>query len=67
MNSSIIERLYVEIVLGIPKTESKFAPLTEAYNLIWDKVAAEVEEMKKSGGIIGIPAETPDIELRGED
>ena len=63
MDSSVIERLYVEIVIGIPKTSSKFAPLTEAQDLIWDKIATEVEEMKAMGGIIGIPSETPTIEL----
>ena len=63
MDSSVIERLYTEIVLGIPKTASKFAPLTEAYSLIWDKIAGEVEEIKKQGGIIAIPAETPSLEV----
>jgi len=63
MDSSVIERLYVEIVLGISKNDSKFAPLSEAYSSIWDKIAVEVEEIKQMGGIIAIPSETPAIEL----
>jgi hypothetical protein len=63
MDSSVIERLYVEVVLGIPKTESKFAPLTEAYSLIWDNISRDVAEIKAKGGIIAIPNETPSIEI----
>ncbi len=63
MNSSVIERLYVEIILGIPKESSKYAPLTEAYELIWDKIDADVKELKKQGGTISIPSEIPDIEI----
>lgn len=66
METSVIERLYAEIVMGIPKASSKFAPLTEAQSQIWDKIAGEVQEIKDMGGIIAIPSEIPSMEIGKE-
>ena len=51
MDSSTVEMLFEEVKMGIPKTSSKFAPLTEVQNQIWDKMVIQVEEIKAMGQI----------------
>lgn len=55
-----LERIYVQIVLGIPKTSST-VPLTAELDTAWDRIAGEVAEMLRRGYALDIPAETPDV------
>lgn len=61
-NSKDVERIYTQIVLGIPKSESTVT-LDDELSDIWDKIAAEVDAMREAGQGFEIPAETPDVEV----
>ena len=60
-DSKKVERIYVEIVLGIPKDQSQ-VQLDAELDAIWDQVATEVEQMKAEGKQFEIPTEIPDVE-----
>ena len=62
-DSSVLERLQVEILLGIPKEKSKFAPLTAELEATWDQISKEAKEIEAMGGTIDIVSEIPDIEI----
>lgn len=61
-DSSVLERLQVEILLGIPKEKSKYAPLTAELSATWDKMVEEIKEIQASGGTVDIVSEIPEIE-----
>lgn len=53
--------LMAEAALGVPPERSKLGPLTEE-QLAWRRdIGREVAAAARSGYIIGIPAEFPDI------
>ena len=64
MNShkSCIERMLVEIGLGISKEDSLLNPLSSEESETWDKLVLQVAEIKTNGGEIEIPSEIPDID-----
>lgn len=62
-DSSVLERLQVEILLGIPKEKSKYAPLTAELEATWDQISKEAKEIEAMGGTIDIVSEIPDIEI----
>ena len=62
-DSSVLERLQVEILLGIPKEKSKYAPLTAELSATWDKMVEEIKEIQASGGTVDIVSEIPEIEI----
>ena len=63
IDTSVLERISVEIVLGISKEQSKFAPLSAELEATWDKITVEMEELKAKGFGIDIVSEIPDIEI----
>jgi hypothetical protein len=62
-DSSVLERLQVEILLGIPKEKSQYAPLTAELSATWDKMVEEIKEIQASGGTVDIVSEIPEIEI----
>jgi hypothetical protein len=62
-DSSVLERLQVEILLGIPKEKSKYAPLTAELEATWDQISKEAKEIEAVGETIDIVSEIPDIEI----
>ena len=62
-DSSVLERLQVEILLGIPKEKSRYAPLTAELEATWDQIGKEAKEIEAMGGTIDIVSEIPDIEI----
>ena len=61
-NKSRIERMLVEIGLGISKEDSLLNPLSSEESETWDKLVLQVAEIKTNGGEIEIPSEIPDID-----
>ena len=61
-NKSRIERMLVEIGLGISKEDSLLNPLSSEESETWDKLVIQVAEIKANGGEIEIPSEIPDID-----
>lgn len=55
-----IERMSVEITLGLRKLDSTVA-MTEQASRMWDVLEKEIANMKKMGMMISIPQEIPDI------
>ncbi len=70
IDSSVLERLSVEITLGISKDASKYAPLTAELSASWDKMVEEIKQIKAMGYTIDIVSEIPSLEvnedLRGD-
>ena len=66
IDTSILERISVEVVLGISKEQSKFAPLTAELDATWDKIAKEAKEIKDMGYTIDIVSEIPEVEIPQE-
>ena len=63
IDSSVLERLSVEITLGISKEASKFAPLTTELNASWDRMVEEIKQIKAMGYTIDIVSEIPSLEI----
>ena len=63
VDTSVLERFSVEILLGIPKEKSKYAPLTAELSAAWDKMVEEIKEIHAMGGTVDIVSEIPEIEI----
>jgi hypothetical protein len=63
VDASVLERFSVEILLGIPKEKSQYAPLTAELSATWDKMVEEIKEIQASGGTVDIVSEIPEIEI----
>ncbi len=66
VDTSVLERISVEVVLGISKEQSKFAPLTAELEDTWDKIATEAKEIKAMGYTIDIVSDIPEVEIPKE-
>jgi len=60
LEANEVERIYVEVLLGIPRSESlvRMRPEVEQF---WDVLSAEVEQMRADGKNFIIPNEFPDV------
>ena len=58
---SRLERMLVEISLGISQNDSVLKPLSAAELAQWDSMAREIADIKAKGGEVEIPSEIPDI------
>lgn len=63
MDTSILERIQVEILTNIPKTRSRYAPLTGELDILWDDIVVGFEKIKAAGGIMEVVYEIPDVEV----
>jgi hypothetical protein len=63
METNVLERLSVEILLGITKEKSKYAPLTAELSASWDKMVVEIKEIKAMGYTVDIVSEIPEVEI----
>ena len=63
METNVIERLSVEILLGITKEKSKYAPLSSELSASWDKMVEEIKEIKAMGYTVDIVSEIPEVEI----
>ena len=63
IDTSVLERISVEVVSGISKEQSKFAPLTAELEATWDKIAKEAKEIEAMGYTVDIVSEIPDVEI----
>lgn len=66
MDTKVLERLSVEVLIGIPKEESKYAPLTAELSASWDRMVEEIKEIKAMGYTVDIVSEIPDVEIPKE-
>ena len=57
-----LERMLVEISLGISQNDSALKPLSPVELAQWDRMAQEVADIKAKGGEVEIPSEIPDFE-----
>jgi acyl-CoA reductase-like NAD-dependent aldehyde dehydrogenase len=57
-----VERMTVEITLGVPKEESSIV-MTVALSELWDRIAAQVADIRARGRIVDAPFESPDVDL----
>ena len=57
-----LERMLVEISLGISQNDSVLKPLSAAELAQWDRMAKEVADIKAKGGEIEIPSEIPSFD-----
>jgi hypothetical protein len=55
-----IERMYLEILLGIDQKDSLLKPLTSAEVAQWGRLDKQVKEIQAMGGEFEIPNEIPD-------
>ena len=63
METNVLERLSVEILLGIAKDKSKYAPLSAELSASWDKMVEEIKEIKAMGYTVDIVSEIPEVEI----
>jgi hypothetical protein len=54
-----IERMYLEILLGISQNKSLLQPLNPKEVAQWDLITKQVEEIRAKGGEFDIPNEIP--------
>ena len=66
MDTKVLERLSVEIVLGMTKEKSKYAPLSAELSAAWDEMVEELKEIKAMGYTVDIVSEIPEIEVPKE-
>jgi len=59
METNVLERLSVEIVLGISKEKSQYAPLTAELSESWDRMVEELKEIHNKGYTVDIVSEIP--------
>lgn len=57
-----IERIYVELVMGVPQSESLVEMGDEA-KIVWEKMSAEIAQMREEGKGFEIQHEMPSIDL----
>lgn len=60
LEANEVERIYVEILLGIPRSESlvRMRPEVERF---WDELSAEIAQMRADGKGFLVPNEFPDV------
>lgn len=63
METRVIERLSVEINLGMSKAQSKYAPLSSEMSSMWDRMKQQMDEIHAMGGTINIVSEIPEVEI----
>jgi hypothetical protein len=56
-----VERMYLEILLGISQNQSLLKPLSAKEVAQWDLITKQVKEIKAKGGEFDIPNEIPDF------
>ena len=66
MDTKVLERLSVEIVLGMNKEKSKYAPLSAELSAAWDEMVEELKQIKAMGYTVDIVSEIPEIEVPKE-
>jgi hypothetical protein len=54
-----IERMYLEILLGITKQDSLLKPLSASEVAAWGRIEKQVKEIRAMGGEFEIPNEIP--------
>ena len=54
-----VERMYLEILLGISQNESLLKPLSAKEVAQWSLIEQQVKEIKAKGGEFDIPNELP--------
>ena len=54
-----VERMYLEILLGISQNKSLLQPLNDKEMAQWDLITKQVEEIRAKGGEFDIPNEIP--------
>ena len=54
-----VERMYLEILLGISQNKSLLQPLSDKEMAQWDLITKQVEEIRAKGGEFDIPNEIP--------
>jgi hypothetical protein len=54
-----IERMYLEILLGIDQKDSLLKPLSDAEKAQWGRITKQVKEIRAMGGEFEIPNEVP--------
>ncbi len=54
-----VERMYLEILLGMSQNKSLLQPLSDKEMAQWDLITKQVEEIKAKGGEFDIPNEIP--------
>ena len=59
---SRLERMLVEISLGISQNDSVLKPLSAAELAQWDSMAREIADIKAKGGEVEIPSEIPSFD-----
>ena len=57
-----LERMLVEISLGISQNDSVLKPLSAAELAQWDSMAREIADIKAKGGEVEIPSEIPSFD-----
>ena len=58
-NTPRYETIYLEVLLGINKTDSVLQPLSDAESKQWDRLVIEVKDIKDKGYAFDIPNEIP--------
>lgn len=61
-DSEKVTRIYVEILLGMSKEDSR-VELTPELDGLWDTIAAEVAQMRAEGKDFEVPAELPTVDV----
>ena len=54
-----VERMYLEILLGISQNKSLLQPLSDKEMAQWDLITKQVKEIRAKGGEFDIPNEIP--------
>jgi hypothetical protein len=54
-----VERMYLEILLGISQNKSLLQPLSDKEMAQWDLITKQVAEIRAKGGEFDIPNEIP--------
>ena len=54
-----VERMYLEILLGMSQNKSLLQPLSDKEMAQWDLITKQVEEIRAKGGEFDIPNEIP--------
>ena len=54
-----VERMYVEILLGISQNDSRLKPLSSDEVAQWSRMEKQIQEIRNMGGEFEIPNEIP--------
>jgi hypothetical protein len=57
-----LERMYLEILLGISQNDSLLKPLSADEMAQWGRIAEQVKEIRAKGGQFDIPNELPSMD-----